>query len=58
MIVRRDSLWFRTLMFLWSPTPWLPPLFPLPWTEAVRVGENTDDYIRITLRKPKGSKVL
>lgn len=53
MILRRDSLRFRILMFLWSPTPWLPPLFPLPWTEPVRVGTNTEDYIRVSLRKPR-----
>lgn len=51
MIVHRQSLKFRVLMFLWSPTQWLPPLFPM-WTEQARVGTNCEDYIRVTFRKP------
>ena len=49
MIVRRDSFKFKLIMFLWSPTQWLPPLFPLR-TEHVRIGDNTTDYLRITFK--------
>jgi hypothetical protein len=51
MIMREKSLKFRVLMSLWSPTQWLPPLFPL-WVEHARVGANCEDYVRVTFRKP------
>jgi hypothetical protein len=51
MIMHRQSLKFRALMFICNPTQYLPPLFDF-WTEHARVGTNTTDYIRVTFRKP------
>lgn len=52
MILRKDSRMFRTLMVLWSPVQWLPPLFPL-FAEPARVGTNCTDYVKVSFRKPR-----
>jgi len=50
MILPVRSLRFRILEFVWSPVPFLPPLFPMR-TEPVRVGTNYTDYVRVTFTR-------
>jgi hypothetical protein len=48
LVMRKNSLRFRALMFLWSPTYFLPPLFGL-WAEPARVGQNYTDWVKVRL---------
>jgi hypothetical protein len=50
MILRTDSLAFRFIVAVSSPTMYLPQLFPLR-IEPCRVGTNTTDYARLFLKR-------
>ena len=50
MILRTDSLALRVLLFVASPTMYLPLLFPLR-VEPCRVGANTTDFVRVFLKR-------
>lgn len=52
MIVRSNSKLLRVLMFINSPTQYLPRLFPL-WVLAVRVGNDCTSFVRVSFRQPK-----
>jgi len=49
MLMRADSRTLKVLMFLSSPVPWLPSLFPL-WVEHARVGNDYSTFVKVTLR--------
>lgn len=52
MIMRSDSKLLKILMFVNSPTQYLPRLFPL-WVLAVRVQNDCTSFVSVTFRKPK-----
>lgn len=51
MILHNRSIALRVLLFVWSPSQRMRPLFPL-WITHARVGDNTRDYVRVSLRRP------
>lgn len=50
MLVKTDSLLYKILLVLASPTYMLPPLF---WVMRVRVGDDCENWNSVTLRRPK-----
>ena len=49
MIFRQSSIIVKALLWLASPTYFLPQLFPLK-IERARVGNNTTDYVKISFK--------
>ena len=49
MIFRQSSVVVKVLLFLASPTYFLPQLFPLK-IERARVGDNMTDYVRVSFK--------
>lgn len=50
MLLKRTSRLLDLLLFLSSPSPFLPALLPL-WIEHARVGTDNTSYVRVMLRR-------